>query len=52
MIEVPKAVTVYDETIVEGKLKPLVEITNSFGSDALKEQVGRKTDLSSVMDGV
>jgi len=39
VIEDPKAVTVYDETIIEGKLKPFIELTNSFGSDALKEQV-------------
>ncbi|KAF9646279.1 hypothetical protein BDM02DRAFT_3189000 [Thelephora ganbajun] len=39
VIEDPKAVTAYDETIIEGKLKPFVELTNSFGSDGLKEQV-------------
>jgi adenylyl cyclase-associated protein len=38
-IEDPKAVTVYDETIIEGKLKPFIKLTNSFGNDALKGQV-------------
>jgi adenylyl cyclase-associated protein len=52
VIEDPKAVTAYDETIIEGKLKPFIEITNSFGSDALKEQVGQQPDpLSAVNDG-
>ncbi|KAF9792880.1 adenylate cyclase associated N terminal-domain-containing protein [Thelephora terrestris] len=39
VIEDPKAAIAYDEAILEGKLKPFIELTNSFGSDALKEQV-------------
>ena len=39
VIEEPKAAVAYDETVIEGKLKPFIELTNSFGSDALKEQV-------------
>ena len=41
MLEDPKAVAAYDEIIIDGKLKPFIELTNSFGSDALKEQVGQ-----------
>ena len=52
MIEDPKAVTAYDETVIGGKLKPLIEITKTFGSDALKEQVERYPSLfSAVYDG-
>ena len=39
MIEDPKAATAYDEIVIEGNLKPFIELTNSFGSDGLKEQV-------------
>jgi len=52
VIEDPKAATVYDEIIIEGKLKPFIELTNSFGSNTLKEQVERQPDLlSAVNDG-
>ena len=52
MIEDPKAVTVFDETVIEGKLKPFIELTSSFGSDPLKEQVERQPDpLSASNDG-
>ena len=52
MIEDPKAVTVYDETIIEGKLKPFIELTNNFGGDTLKEQVQQRSNLlSAVYDG-
>lgn len=44
VIEDPKSVTAYDETIIEGNLKPFLKLTNSFGSDALKEQVERQLD--------
>ena len=44
VLEDPKAAIAYDETIIEGKLKPFVELTNSFNSDALKEQVDQHSD--------
>jgi adenylyl cyclase-associated protein len=45
VIEDPKAAIAYDEAILEGKLKPFIELTNSFGSDALKEQVSQHTTI-------
>ncbi|EKM55922.1 uncharacterized protein PHACADRAFT_256860 [Phanerochaete carnosa HHB-10118-sp] len=38
--EVPKAVRVYDEVIIDGKLKLFVELTKSFASQSVIEQVG------------
>ena len=50
MIEDPKVVTAYDETIVAEKLKPFIELTDSLGGDGLKEQVEQRPDPLSVVD--
>lgn len=38
-VEDPKAFTVYDETIIKGKLDPFTELTESLDCEKLKEQV-------------
>ncbi|KAI0668519.1 adenylate cyclase associated N terminal-domain-containing protein [Trametes maxima] len=38
--EIPASVTAFDERIIEGKLKPFVELTKSFASPSVIEQVG------------
>ncbi|KAI0713442.1 adenylate cyclase associated N terminal-domain-containing protein [Earliella scabrosa] len=38
--EVPRSVVAFDEQILEGKVKPLVELTKSFASASVVEQVG------------
>ncbi|OBZ75884.1 Adenylyl cyclase-associated protein [Grifola frondosa] len=38
--EDPKSVVAFDETIIEGKLKPFIELTKSFASASVVEQVG------------
>ena len=50
-IEDPKVATAYDEIILEGKLKPFIELTNSFGSDTLKEQVSCHTRSILMVNG-
>lgn len=37
--EVPKAVQAYDEVVIDGKLKLFVELTKSFASQSVVEQV-------------
>lgn len=37
--EVPKAVLAYDEVVIDGKLKPFVELTKSFASQSVVDQV-------------
>ncbi|KAJ8509525.1 hypothetical protein ONZ45_g8310 [Pleurotus djamor] len=39
--EVPRSVLLFDEAIVDGKLKAFVELTKGFPSEALIEQVNR-----------
>jgi adenylyl cyclase-associated protein len=36
---VPRAVTVYDEIVIEGKLKPFLEINKAIAPPPLNEQV-------------
>ncbi|KAI0637392.1 adenylate cyclase associated N terminal-domain-containing protein [Trametes polyzona] len=38
--ETPESVTAYDERVIEGKLKPFVELTKSFAAPSVVEQVG------------
>ncbi|KAK7467074.1 suppressor of rasval19 [Stygiomarasmius scandens] len=39
-MEVPKSVVAFDEAIIEGKLKPFVQLTRSFASPSVIEMVG------------
>ncbi|KAI0350239.1 hypothetical protein OH77DRAFT_1431240 [Trametes cingulata] len=39
-IELPRSVVAFDEQIVDGKLKPFVELTKSFASSSVIELVG------------
>lgn len=38
-VEVPRSVSAFDETVIEGKLKPFVELTKSFAAPSVIEQV-------------
>ena len=38
-IDIPRSVEVYDEIILEGKVKPFVEVTKSFAVQSVVEQV-------------
>jgi adenylyl cyclase-associated protein len=39
MAEIPRSVVAFDETVIEGKLKPFLELTRSLGGECLIEQV-------------
>jgi adenylyl cyclase-associated protein len=41
MAEDPRSVVAYDETVVEAKLKPFLDLTRSLGGESLIEQVSR-----------
>ncbi|KAI0811162.1 cyclase-associated protein [Irpex lacteus] len=38
--ELPRSVVVFDEQVIEGKLKPWVQLTGSFASQSVIDQVG------------
>ncbi|TFK88794.1 cyclase-associated protein [Polyporus arcularius HHB13444] len=38
--ETPRSVVAFDERVIDGKLKPFVELTKSFASQSVIEQVG------------
>ncbi|KIP04798.1 hypothetical protein PHLGIDRAFT_109123 [Phlebiopsis gigantea 11061_1 CR5-6] len=38
--EVPRVVVAYNEVVIDGQLKPFVELTKSFASESVVEQVG------------
>lgn len=39
-VEVPRSVAAFDENVIEGKLKPFVDLTKSFAAASVVEQVG------------
>ncbi|KAK1232264.1 suppressor of rasval19 [Marasmius sp. AFHP31] len=39
-MQVPKSITVYDEVVVDGKLKPFLELTRSFAGASVVEIIG------------
>ena len=45
--EIPRSVTAFDEQIIDGKLTPFVELTKSFASPSVVEQV--RVDLLSIL---
>lgn len=44
-LEEPASYVAYNEIIIDGKLKPFLELTRSFGSDSVIEQVRMKRSL-------
>lgn len=38
-VEEPKFITAFDDAVIKGKLKPFIELSNSFAGDSVKEQV-------------
>ena len=42
--------TAYDERVIDGKLKPFVELTGSFASQSVKEQVSSLFHYGSCAD--
>lgn len=53
-VEVPRSVSAFDETVIEGKLKPFVELTKSFAAPSVIEQVSvylqRRVTQTTVID--
>jgi adenylyl cyclase-associated protein len=43
--EDPKFVAAFDDAVIEGKLKPFVELTRDFAGDSVKEQVGIQSEV-------
>jgi adenylyl cyclase-associated protein len=46
--EDPKVIAVFDDAVIEGKLKPFVELTRDFAGDSVKEQVGIQFEMDYV----
>jgi hypothetical protein len=44
--ELPQSVIAFDELVLEGKLKPFLELTKSFASQSVIDQVSELRDLS------
>lgn len=38
-VEDPKFITAFDDAVINGKLKPFLELSRSFAGDSVKEQV-------------